>query len=71
MHEPLRQRIAVQYHPEGLTREKLDALVLRHRFLRRRFRRRLASTGRAHLFPGEAVALTGWIYRHPREARRR
>lgn len=27
MHEPLRQRIAVQYHLEGLTREELDAYL--------------------------------------------
>ena len=28
MHEPLRQRIAVQYHLEGLSREELDAYLL-------------------------------------------
>jgi len=27
MHEPLRQRIAVQYHLEGLAREELDAYL--------------------------------------------
>jgi len=27
MHEPLRQRIAVQYHLEGLSREELDAYL--------------------------------------------
>jgi general secretion pathway protein A len=27
MHEPLRQRIAVQYHVEGLSREELDAYL--------------------------------------------
>jgi type II secretory pathway predicted ATPase ExeA len=27
MHEPLRQRIAVQYHLEGLTRDELDAYL--------------------------------------------
>ena len=27
MHEPLRQRIAVQYHLQGLSREELDAYV--------------------------------------------
>ena len=31
MHEPLRQRIAVQYHLEGLSREELDA-YLAHQF---------------------------------------
>ncbi len=31
MHEPLRQRIAVQYHLEGLTREELNA-YLTHQF---------------------------------------
>lgn len=31
MHEPLRQRIAVQYHLEGLSREDLDA-YLAHQF---------------------------------------
>ena len=31
MHEPLRQRIAVQYHLEGLSREELDA-YLTHQF---------------------------------------
>jgi type II secretory pathway predicted ATPase ExeA len=29
MHEPLRQRIAVQYHLEGLAREELDKGILR------------------------------------------
>ena len=28
MHEPLRQRIAVQYHLEGLSREELDAYLV-------------------------------------------
>ena len=28
MHEPLRQRIAVQYHREGLAREELDVYLL-------------------------------------------
>jgi hypothetical protein len=27
MHEPLRQRIAVQYHLDGLSREELDAYL--------------------------------------------
>jgi type II secretory pathway predicted ATPase ExeA len=27
MHEPLRQRIAVQYHLEGLSREELDSYL--------------------------------------------
>jgi len=31
MHEPLRQRIAVQYHLDGLSREELDA-YLTHQF---------------------------------------
>jgi type II secretory pathway predicted ATPase ExeA len=30
MHEPLRQRIAVQYHLEGLSREDLDAYLAHH-----------------------------------------
>jgi hypothetical protein len=29
MHEPLRQRIAVQYHLDALSREELDALTWR------------------------------------------
>src|SRR5207247_3237062 len=28
LHEPLRQRIAVQYHLEGLSREELDAYLV-------------------------------------------
>jgi type II secretory pathway predicted ATPase ExeA len=28
MHEPLRQRVAVQYHLEGLSREELDAYLM-------------------------------------------
>ena len=30
MHEALRQRIGVQYHLEGLTREELDAYLAQH-----------------------------------------